>query len=51
MKNLHTNLDDVEKEVHFTADIKRKQNICKNFDVVDEEAHRKAAKERMENLH
>lgn len=51
MNNLHASIDNVEKEVRCTADMKRKGNICKNLADNHQEGHWKAAKERMENLH
>ena len=49
MKNLRKNLDDVEKEVYFATDMKRKKGIRKNLDEADKEANRIAEKERMKN--
>ena len=40
MKNLLTNLDDVEKEVHRTADKQRIEILRTNLDDVEKEAHK-----------
>lgn len=39
MNNLHASIDNVEKEVRCTADMKRKGNICKNLADNHQEGH------------